>query len=224
MDTAVPRYHTNYHTSTAYHNKYCADVLAAIKNDAYDSNFSVTTQKSQVWQDAFIWRNLFADRTAPGFFVDSGSAEGVIGSNSYFFEKCFGWRGLCVEPNERFHRKLRAHRKCTIVPECISNVSEIRTFYADGFVSGVTRNALQQPHANVSTIQCRPLPEMLQRARSSEADAVSDGTSTHPLTIDLWSLDVEGFELAVLSSIDFTQLSVCACKSWMTYNELSLPV
>lgn len=47
-------------------------------------------------QDALIHRMYFP-RRRDGFFVDLGAYDGVIWSNSLFFERESGWSGLCVE-------------------------------------------------------------------------------------------------------------------------------
>ena len=71
-----------------------------------------------------MWRNYFAPLTLhgrKGFYVDSGANDYKSLSNTYFFDKCLGWSGLCIEPHEPYHRGLLENRSCTLVPECISD-------------------------------------------------------------------------------------------------------
>jgi len=48
-----------------------------------------------------------------GYFVDIGAHDGITNSNSYIFEKYFGWSGICVEPNPnlRSYQTLINNRK-----------------------------------------------------------------------------------------------------------------
>ena len=34
-----------------------------------------------------------------GVFIELGGFEGILGSNSFFFERCLNWTGLVVEAN-----------------------------------------------------------------------------------------------------------------------------
>jgi hypothetical protein len=61
----------------------------------------------EVNQDIFMFRNVFKYwpmQGRKGFFVESGANDPLISSNSFFFEKCLGWDGLCVEPQPEYHQ------------------------------------------------------------------------------------------------------------------------
>ena len=56
---------------------------------------------SQFGQDLFTFFNYFKYwpmNGKKGFYVDSGANGAVMFSNTYFYDKCLGWTGLCVEP------------------------------------------------------------------------------------------------------------------------------
>ena len=40
-------------------------------------------------------------KKSPGFFIESGAADGVRYSNTLYFESKYNWSGLLVEPNPR---------------------------------------------------------------------------------------------------------------------------
>ena len=42
-----------------------------------------------------------------GFFLDIGANDGITLSNSYFFEKELGWKGICFEPLKNAFQKLQ---------------------------------------------------------------------------------------------------------------------
>ena len=54
---------------------------------------------SQYTQDIFVWRNLFLDNTISGrrgIYVDSGANDYRQLSNTFFFDECLGWHGVCI--------------------------------------------------------------------------------------------------------------------------------
>ena len=65
--------------------------------------------KAQRQQDVFIYDSHFRrrpDLVNRGTFVEFGARDGVQDSNSYFFEKEMGWRGVLVEADYRGYSRL----------------------------------------------------------------------------------------------------------------------
>ena len=56
-----------------------------------------------------------------GVYLDIAANHYKRISNTYFFDVCLGWRGLCLEPNPIYHDGLRAHRTCELLPTCASD-------------------------------------------------------------------------------------------------------
>jgi hypothetical protein len=54
---------------------------------------------SQYGQDQFVAEYL--KRKRKGYFLDSGAADGVLGSNTLLLEKVYDWSGICIEPLPR---------------------------------------------------------------------------------------------------------------------------
>ena len=97
-------------------------------------------------RDVFIWRLLYARGllsrgSSPfyrGFYVESGANHWKDHSNTFFYDKCLGWEGLCVEPNPQYHAGLRKHRSCVLVPECLSETPNATlTMGLNGMASSV---------------------------------------------------------------------------------------
>lgn len=130
---------------------------------------------AQQAQDVFIWRNLFVHMAfsgRKGFYVDSGANEAHHGSNTWFFDKCLGWPGLCVEPNIKYGDALRRERSCTVVQECISDRDNVVLQMSRmGPLSRIGGNA-----PLVANVTCNTIQTMLSRVGQP--------------TVDLWSLDV----------------------------------
>ena len=53
---------------------------------------------SQLGQDKFLIESVFKNKKN-GIFVDVGSHDGELLSNTLTLEENFNWSGVCVEPN-----------------------------------------------------------------------------------------------------------------------------
>src|SRR3972149_7200372 len=82
---------------------------------------------SQYAQDAVVHETFFPVKQ-DGIFVDIGAYDGVTISNSYFFEKDLGWKGICIEPNPQVFAKLQQSRKAICIQACISDKKETAKF------------------------------------------------------------------------------------------------
>jgi len=142
---------------------------------------------SQHGQDVYLLWNVFLEKVMqgqPGFYVESGANHWARMSNTLLYDKCLGWKGLCLEPNPMYAKQLQENRSCHYFGECISDKVEDLHFSMKG-VMGLIDPTGSARHTSV--VHCRPLSAFL---RAVGADAV-----------DLWSLDVEGHEMPVLEGI-----------------------
>ena len=146
------------------------------------------------WQDWWIWQNHAQYRKEPGFFVDLASNDAMWASNTYFLEQCLGWRGLCIEPNPVHHERIRAERKCTLVPNCVSDAAKtIEMILPDGFHGGAARVVKEQRDLAVGwgkkpvQMECRTLRSILHEHKVKH--------------IDFMSLDIEGHEPEAMSTL-----------------------
>lgn len=149
---------------------------------------------SQFGQDVFIFFNVFKYwpmRGRKGFYIDSGTNDPVVDNNTFFFDVCLGWSGLCVEPNEEYHHRITSERSCTLIPECISDQETSVSFHNNGGVGKVMDG--------VGSTKCTTLQKMLKRSVNPNQEV-----------IDLWSLDVEGYEMTVLNAVDLKRNPVRA--------------
>lgn len=67
------------------------------------------TYYSQYQQDRILNEFIFRNARA-GAFLDIGAYDGVLFSNTCFFERDLGWRGICVEPTPHIFAQLRKNR------------------------------------------------------------------------------------------------------------------
>src|SRR5579872_3076879 len=77
--------------------------------------------RSQYEQDKHLYETYFTS-TKNGVFVDVGAYDGEKLSNTYFFEKALGWKGVCIEPIRAQFEAMEKVRGCTLVWGCAYDV------------------------------------------------------------------------------------------------------
>ena len=75
---------------------------------------------SQFGQDHYLQRYVFGNKR-DRVFADVGAYDGIAGSNSLFFEKFLGWRGICIEADPIQFAKLAMYRSCDCAQACIAD-------------------------------------------------------------------------------------------------------
>jgi hypothetical protein len=75
---------------------------------------------SQAGQDRTI--ALLTDYK-PGFFIDLAANEPILLSNTRALERDYGWRGICIDGNQKMLEKLVAARTCTVVRGIVTSKS-----------------------------------------------------------------------------------------------------
>jgi FkbM family methyltransferase len=143
-----------------------------------------------------------------GFFIEAGANDGISQSNTLYFEKYRGWKGILVEPIPELAARCRVNR-----PNCIvENFALVPFDYKESHVEmrycnlmSLVKGSMKSEEADLMHIQegCKIQDidsyelKVPARTLTSILEANSVGK------IDLLSLDVEGFELDVLKGMDF---------------------
>jgi len=156
---------------------------------------------AQFSQDIFIARNLFMKdimKGKKGFYIEAGANHYRDISSTWFYDKCLGWDGLCVEPQARYQDDIRKYRSCTLVPMCITK-ERIDMIFQSSSNKGAGMQVKPMGPEGVPTgwtkVECASLNEIM---------ASYSGGRTY---VDLFILDVEGEETNVLNAIDWERLS-----------------
>ena len=136
-----------------------------------------------------------------GFFVECGAFNGEQYSDTLFFEIERNWTGLLIEAHPEYHRDiLKKNRQAVVLRGCLSSSRRpgLLKYRLAGWSSGISalnKNVNQYDKAVPETdVQCFSL------------NSIMTAIGVHH--IDFMVLDVEGSELPVLETIDFTRLSV----------------
>ena len=64
--------------------------------------------------------------------MDLATNDAIWRSNTYFFDACLGWGGLCIEASEVHYDRIRRERSCTLVPACVSNATNVSLTFSGG--------------------------------------------------------------------------------------------
>jgi len=168
---------------------------------------TLTDSKSQDAEDVYAYTHFFYGRGG-GTFLEMGALDGVVFSNTYAYDKVLGWRGVLIEASPSSYASLATNRpeqvnvhvavcdKPQMVhyadagAECCRGIAE---FMSETFLRVWHPSALGGNFNGLPTVPCVPLPFILDQFGIQH--------------INFCVLDVEGGELGVLQSVDFSALS-----------------
>lgn len=139
-----------------------------------------------------------------GYFLDFGAFDGLDMSNTVYLERELGWRGICVEPNPTYFPQLCAARSAICVNAALwprsreliqlvdahglSSLAHLK----DGDSNKENRTKATRRVVGVDTINPT---ELLERFEA-------------PATIQYMSLDTEGSEYDILTSLDLERYDI----------------
>lgn len=152
----------------------------------------------------FLLNKIFKGK-ADGYYVEVGCLDGIEFSNTYFFEKK-GWQGMCIEAHNDFIGALSKNRPNSKVVHCAvgeTNKEKV-TFYANkvGSLSTLDKDEEERWKANYAKdFYGFEEQEVSMRTLTSVFDEL------RVKTIDLVSLDIEGYEVQALIGLDFKKYS-----------------
>jgi FkbM family methyltransferase len=137
-----------------------------------------------------------------GFYIDVGANDGVNQSTTWYFEKYLNWNGILIEPIPEVYNELKKNRNYNNYFYNYSLVSKKYKKQKINFIFN-KRDSLQakislktrsfNENENIIKVKCKTLENILENIKISKL-------------IDLFSLDVEGYEFEVLEGINFNSI------------------
>ena len=160
---------------------------------------------SQMGQDKWVSEAVFPG-VRDGFFVDVGSGDGDVTSNTQALEEK-GWRGICIDA---FPRRMET-RTCQVVKAVVFSEAGKRVkFWAGGDWGGIidplaltkdpfgiTKEKMQANEHPTIELTTETLGDILDRARA-------------PRFIHYMSMDIEGGEVPALKGFPFDKYQIGA--------------
>lgn len=178
------------------------------------------TYYSQVGQDKYVYEHFFKNRK-DGVFVEIGAYDGITGSNTAFFERELGWKGICVEPIPEVFEKLKQTRTCTCVQAAVAPQAGKASFlhipdYAEQ-LSGII-DVYHPLHKQVidRVAEGRKQPVVIDVECVTFNDLMAKNNISH---INFLSVDTEGGEYEILKSIDWNKVAIDVITVEDNYND-----
>ena len=141
-----------------------------------------------------------------GFFIEAGGNDGLSQSNTYWFERFRGWRGVLVEAVPDQARLCRKNRpRAHVVNAALvgdDGVKSVRIKAAKlmAFIPGTRPLSEEDAHLRtaIEVQHLADVPEIEVRATTLSSILEALGNPK----VDFFSLDVEGYEIPVLQGMD----------------------
>jgi FkbM family methyltransferase len=125
-----------------------------------------------------------------GFYIECGANDGVDQSNTWHFEKFKNWHGILIEAHPEIFLELKKNRNKRNI---LVNKFLVSNNYKSQTVN-ISKNDLTSKFNTASEGSSLSTPITLTEVLKK---------NNVPKLIDLFSLDVEGYEFEVLEGIDF---------------------
>lgn len=181
---------------------------------------------SQYGQDRYIQETFFRDYQG-GTFVEFGALDGLLDSNTLFFEREKDWTGVLIEPNPEAFALLQQNRpQCKNENVAISSVDSVMRFkkISGGFLgwSGLLGDLEPQHLERIY----QHIPPESQETINVNVRNLAWLAGRHQLDrVDLMSIDTEGTEEKIMRTFPWDLLKVavfCIENNFQNYDSDAL--
>mmetsp|Transcript_88094 Transcript_88094/g.184109 ORF Transcript_88094/g.184109 Transcript_88094/m.184109 type:complete len:476 (+) Transcript_88094:127-1554(+) len=197
--------------------------LAALDCDAMlgaENQLSATSQWQQDW---FAYINFVrgteldvprkeGEAQRQGVYVDIGAFHPVHLSNTFFFERCLGWRGVCAEPNPNWVPYFNAYRpRCKLVRNCAWSRPRdvLMSFHKDPIEAYIQEDGSGDFSASGAVLINGEgaKPRFTASCRTLEDILTSNGLQK-PSVVDYMSVDAEAAEVEIFRDFPFHKFDI----------------
>jgi FkbM family methyltransferase len=145
-----------------------------------------------------------------GFFIEAGANDGISQSNTFLYEKEFGWSGLLIEPNPSKCFQCKNNRPNSIVENYALVSNNYQSDYIDGdfshegYADSLMSMVLDEGDWCDDILRdCKKTKKENFNIIKVPAISINKLIEKHNIKkIDFFSLDVEGYEISVLNGFD----------------------
>lgn len=174
---------------------YVRDFSLYVYNNPDFTDLKTRGSHSQFGQDLFVIKTL--GEIQNGVFVDIGGNHPINGSNTYLLEQK-GWNGIAIEPQEKLRKLWPGLRKAECLNYVVGPENKVINFIegkdSEHGLSGVEGYNKCHATAQKVSVEQKRLEDILKEKQIDR--------------IDYLSIDVEGYEMKVLESINFTATTI----------------
>jgi len=175
----------------------------------------LTNPKAQLSFDLeFVIAHLLL-RKKEIFFIQIGANDGVSNDPLYKFVTDYGWTGILVEPLPEVFEVLKENYKdrwnLKLLNAAISDRDGVRTLYTVRIDDNTFKKAhqLSSFRREVVSRQTQWVPDIAERIEETQVKCISLDTllrEANGKEIDIFQIDTEGYDFAILKMIDFSRL------------------
>lgn len=180
---------------------------------------------SQYKQDKYLEENVFKGYKN-GFYVDVGAYDGILFSNTLYFEKNNNWTGINIEPNKNVYNRLVVNRPKNInlqyavcnndgTTEFLSNLgyTEMISGIKNNFNSDHMKRLKKENNTHGSSTR-------LVIVNTKRLETIFDENNISH--VNYLSIDVEGAEFDVVKSINFDKVFIDVIGFENNYNDIGI--
>jgi FkbM family methyltransferase len=150
--------------------------------------------------DKVLYERYFQNKIN-GFYIECGAFDGITESSCYFFEKYLDWKGINIEASNSLYNQLCFYRPNSINLNCALSDYDGKINFTKTYMSGGEFGNGSCKHSQQHIDHLKQFGVTYETQKIDCMTYSSLISKYNILEVDLFVLDVEGFEDTVLSGM-----------------------